>query len=342
MGEVNRRKFMRLAAAGLSSALGPLACAKQVGQQVGTTHFPTAGRPLTPVEAWYKMSLLGAYEADRARYRLKVGGVADRALSLSLDQLEGDFALNTEMVTLACVGNPPNGPLMSGGLFRGVRLIDLMERAQVSEHASGAFITGLDGFVAYQSIEDFRRPESMIALHLGDREDRMESLPVENGFPCRVLTPGLYGYMQPKWIDSIEFIDQGGYQRVVTKSIPYFEGKIQLASGFSYPLSSRVKTGHQDLLGFAFGDGRTIAAVHVSIDDGPWQPAEIVYNHEDDDKPGYLWVLWQLPWWATAGAHTIQCRATYADGTTQYPGQRFPYSGGSISVIEVTAISEAP
>lgn len=332
---------MRLAAAGLSSALGPLACAKQIGHQVGTRHFPTLGEPLTPVEDWYKMSILDAYEADRERYRLKVGGVADADLSLGLDQLEGEFELGVEMVTLSCVGNSPNGNLMSGGYFRGVRLQDLMARAKVSEHASGAFITGLDGFVAYQSIDDLRRRESLIALHIGLRDDFFENLPIENGFPCRVLTPGLYGYMQPKWIDSIEFVDQGGYQRVLTKSIPYFEGKIQLASGFSFPRSGRLDAGHQELLGFAFGDGRTITEVHVSVDGGPWQPAEVVYNTERDDKPGYLWVLWRFPWWATRGLHTLRCRATYADGATQYEGQRFPYSGGSITEIEVLVSGEA-
>ncbi len=326
---------MRLAAAGLSSALAPLGCAKQVGQQVGTGHFPTPNEPLTPVEDWYRMSILGAYEADRESYRLKIGGVAERGLSLSLDALENDFELAVEMVTLPCVGNTPNGNLMSGGYFRGVRLTELMARARVSDKATGAFITGLDGFVSYQSIADLARAESMVAVHLGEAPETLARLPIENGFPCRILTPGLYGYMQPKWIDSIEFIDQGGYQRVLTKAIPYFEGKIQLASGFSRPRSGRVDAGDYDVLGFAFGDGRTITRVEVSVDDGPWLPAEIVYNTEDDDKPGYLWVLWRFVWPAKRGLHELRCRATYADGATQYEGQRFPYSGGSITRIEV-------
>jgi DMSO/TMAO reductase YedYZ molybdopterin-dependent catalytic subunit len=336
-GDVNRRKFMRLAAAGLSSALAPLSCAKQVGQQIGTSHYPTPKRPLTPVAAWYKMSILGAYEADRAKYRLKVGGVADVDLSLSLDQLESEFDLGVEMVTLSCVGNTPGGNLMSGGYFRGVRLQDLMDRAKVSDKATGAFITGLDGFISYQSMDDLSRRESLIALHLGEEPDELQSLPIENGWPCRILTPGLYGYMQPKWIDSIEFIDQGGYQRVLTKSIPYFEGKIQLASGFSRPRSSQVDAGPYEVLGFAFGDGRTITKVEVSIDGEAWRPAEIVFNSEHDDKPGYLWVLWRFEWVAATGLHKLRCRATYADGATQYEGQRFPYSGGSITEIQVYA-----
>jgi DMSO/TMAO reductase YedYZ molybdopterin-dependent catalytic subunit len=333
--KVSRRKLMRLASAGLSSALVPLGCAKETSQQRGTTHYPTPDAPLTPAEDWYLMSIVGAYEADVARYRLKVGGVADAALSLSLDELRASFELGVEMVTLACVGNSPGGPLMSGSYFRGVRIKDLMERAAVSSGASGAFVTGLDGFVAYQSIEDLSRSESLIALDMGTSPDELAPIRVENGFPCRILTPGLYGYMQPKWIDSIEFVDQGGYQRVVTKSIPYFEGKIQLASGFSSPRRGKLDPGANELLGFAFGDGRPIGGVEVSVDGGAWQPAEIVYNELDDDKPSYLWVLWRFDWDAPAGTHTLRCRATHTDGATQFEGMRFPYSGGSICEIEV-------
>jgi DMSO/TMAO reductase YedYZ molybdopterin-dependent catalytic subunit len=332
---VKRRQLMRLAAAGLSSALVPLGCAKEVGQQHGTTHFPTPDRPLTPTDAWYYMSILGAYEADLERYRLKIGGVAERALSLSAADLRASFELGVEMVTLACVGNSPNGTLMSGSYFRGVRMRELMARAEVSKDATGAFITGLDGFIAYQSIDDLARDESLVALDMGHEPDDLQPLRIENGFPCRVLTPGLYGYMQPKWIDSIEFIDQGGYQRVVTKSIPYFEGKIQLASGFSRPRTGRLEPGPNELLGFAFGDGRPIGKVEVSIDDGPWLAAEIVYNEHADDKPGYLWALWRFEWDAPQGTHRLRCRATHTDGTTQFEGMRFPYSGGSITAIEV-------
>ena len=113
--------------------------------------------------------------------------------------------------------------------LRGVRVRDVMEHAGVSPDASGALITGLDGFVAYQSIDDLRRSESLFAVDLGVDTDDLAPLPIDHGFPCRIMTPGLYGYMQPKWIDTVHFVDHGGYQSVISKSIPYFEGKIQLA-----------------------------------------------------------------------------------------------------------------
>jgi DMSO/TMAO reductase YedYZ molybdopterin-dependent catalytic subunit len=334
---VSRRKFMRLAAAGLSSALAPLGgCAQPIGQQRGTSHFPIPSRPLTPTESWYWMAIQGSYETDLASYRLKIGGVADRALELSVPTLRAELEAVEQRVTLACVGNKPNGRLMSSAWFRGARMRDLAALAQVSERASGAFITGLDGFVSYQAIGDLLRDESIIAYDMSDERNTLEPLPIDHGFPCRILTPGLYGYMQPKWIDSITFTDQGGYQSVVTRSIPYFSGKMQLASGFSQPRSGPIPAGEQDVLGFAFGDGREIVRVELQIDDGPWQPAEIVYNDRSDALPAYLWTLWRFRWDPSPGVHRLRCRAYYPGGETQLDGMRFPYSGGSIASLALS------
>ena len=73
----------------------------------------------------------------------------------------------------------------------------------------------------------------------------------------------------------------------------------------------------------------------MSVDGGPWQPADVVYNDGQDDMPSYLWALWRFMWDATVGTHTLSCRATYEDGQTQLAGRKFPYSGGSISNIEL-------
>jgi DMSO/TMAO reductase YedYZ molybdopterin-dependent catalytic subunit len=259
--------------------------------------------------------------------------VVDHALSLSIPGLREEFALAQELITLSCVGNVPNGSLMSSSLFRGVRVRDVMEAAGVSPDASGALIFGLDGFVSYQSIDDLRRSESLFAIDIGVDEEDLAPLPIDNGFPCRILTPGLYGYMQPKWIDTVQFVDHGGYQGVITRSIPYFEGKIQLASGFSSPRGGRHAPGPLELLGFAFGDGRVIDGVEVSIDDGPWRRADIIWNESKDTLPSYLWSLWRFEYDATPGRHVARCRAFYPDGTTQFEGKRFPYSGGSIAAI---------
>jgi DMSO/TMAO reductase YedYZ molybdopterin-dependent catalytic subunit len=334
---VDRRTFMRLAAAGLGSAVLPLAgCARPIGQASGATRPPTPDAPLTPAESWFRVSIQGAYEADRQSYRLLVGGVCDRSLTLGDQALRGTLTPRLVPITLACVGNPPGGQLLSSALFRGARVSDLMDAAGVSPRASGALITGLDGFAALQSIEDLRRPESIIAYDMGTSEGDLAPLPVEHGFPARILTPGLYGYMQPKWIDAITFIEQDGYQDVLRASVGHLRGSMQLASGFSRPRGGEIGAGAEEVLGYAFGDGRPIGAVHVRVDGGPWQEAEIVYNKPKDDLPPWLWCLFRFSWKATPGRHELTSRATYVDGETQIAGRAFPDSGGSLASIQVT------
>src|SRR6185436_46645 len=103
-----------------------------------------------------------------------------------------------------------------------------------------------DGFASYQPIENLVRAEAMFALDMGIAADALAPLPVDHGFPCRILTPGLYGYMQPKWIDSVTFVD-GGAPALVSTAIPYFDGHMQLASGFSRPRGGTWRPGTVEL-----------------------------------------------------------------------------------------------
>jgi sulfite oxidase len=334
---IKRRTLLRLVAAGLGSAALPLAaCAKKIGQERGVRQLPTPDAPLTPPDAWYEMAIQGAYDADRQSYRLEVGGMCDRALSLGDAALRREFRARATPVTLACVGNGPDGDLLSSALFRGVRIADVIDAAGVAPSVSGALITGLDGFAALQSIHDLRRPESMIAYDMGTSERDLAPLPVEHGFPARIVTPGLYGYVQPKWIDSMTFVDEGGAQDVLRASVGYVRGAMQLASGFTLPRGGEIDAGDCEVLGYAYGDGRPIGAVHLRVDQGPWQEAKIVFNAPGDDEPPYLWCLWRFAWRATPGDHTLTSRATYVDGETQIEGRAFPYSGGSRATIALT------
>jgi DMSO/TMAO reductase YedYZ molybdopterin-dependent catalytic subunit len=338
--DVNRRTFLRLAAAGLTSAfvpLGQLGCAKKLSQQLGASSTPTPEQPFTRVDDWYYVSIVDPAPRDLEHYRLKIGGIVDNGLSISVPALRARFENVTVPITLACVGNPPKNSLVSTGYFRGVRVRDVLELAHTSDRAEAAIITGLDGFVALQSMKELVRPESIFAFDMGRSPDELEPLPVVHGFPLRILTPGLYGYMQPKWIDTVTIADQRGYQDVLRGSIEYLKGHIQLASGFSHPFEGQfIQPGDTKVIGYSFGDGRPIAYVDVRIDGGPWQRAEIVFNKPFDDMPPWVWVVWVFHWNAEPGERTLEARATYTDGVTQFEGHRFPYSGGTIPRIPVT------
>jgi DMSO/TMAO reductase YedYZ molybdopterin-dependent catalytic subunit len=338
--DVNRRTFLRLAAAGLSSAFIPLAelgCAKKLSQQLGASTTPTPDQPFTRTADWYYVSIVDPYEADLERYRLKIGGIVDNGLSISVPNLRASFENVIQPITLACVGNPPEGSLVSSGYFRGVRVRDVLAAAKISDRAEAAIITGLDGYVALQSMKELLRSESLFAFDMGRSPEELAPLPVVHGFPLRIMTPGLYGYMQPKWIDTVTIADQRGYEQVLRGSVEYAKGHIQLASGFSHPFEGQfIQPGDTHVIGYSFGDGRPIDKVEVRVDGGEWQRAKIAFNTPFDDLPPFVWVVWVFEWHAQPGEHTLEARAFYTDGTTQFEGHRFPYSGGTIPFIPVT------
>ena len=333
---VDRRTFLRLAASGLSSALVPLlGCVVPVGNVRETTHWPTPDEPLTPREAWYFFAIQEAAQADLASYRLDVGGLVREPLSLSVQQLQEELPRQEQRTTLACVGNPPGGRLMSAGLFAGAPVRALLDRVVVSSRVTTAVVTGLDGYATVVALEVLRDPSSLLAYELGTDPDDLDVLPIDNGFPLRLLLPGHYGQIQPKWIDSITFVD-APEQEILGEAINAIGNEIQLASGFSSPRNGwTVDPGEVEVLGFAFGDGRRIIGVEVAVDDGPWREAELAFNGPDTEEPTTLWTLWRWRWPAEPGPHALRCRATYEDGQTQSETREFPYSGGSIARIDV-------
>ncbi len=329
---------MKLAAAGLSSAaVHATGCAGAGPVTRPTLHLPTPESPLTPTEAWYYVALTGAYDADRKRHRLSVGGRTHRNLSLSVDDLERRFETVTVPHTLACVGDIPNGALFSASVFRGVRSRDVLRAAGVRNNASLALLYGLDGYLVPRAVEDLLREDTLLVFEMGIHEDRLAPLNVEHGFPLRILTPGLYGFVQPKWLSSITLVDDSDHVDVLRRSNTYASGEMQLTSGFSWPRPGQtLAPAEHEVVGYSFGDGRTIAKVEVSANGEPWEPATLAWNTPDDALPPRVWALWTYRWRAVdIGAHDLSVRATYDDGETQHGGRNFPYAGGSIATVTV-------
>lgn len=335
---VDRRTFLRLAAAGLSSAaVHVTGCAGSGPVTRPTLHLPTPEQPLTPTAAWYYVALSDAYASDRRTHRLRVGGQTRTELSLRLADLEDRFEVVTVPHTLACVGDIPNGSLFSASLFRGVRSRDVLRAAGVKPRATAALIYGLDGYMMPRAIDDLLRDDTLLVFEMGTHVDALKPLNIDHGFPLRILTPGIYGYVQPKWISSITLVDESDHVGVLRRSNSYASGEMQLTCGFSWPRSGNaLAPATHEVVGYAFGDGRPIGGVDVSVNGGRWEPAEIVWNTVEDDLPARVWALWSYRWAATReGAHDVSARARYVDSETQREGRNFPYSGGSIATMTV-------
>ncbi len=103
--------------------------------------------------------------------------------------------------TLACVNNPVGGPRIGNARWLGVPVADLLQRAGLGSGAEQLVAHSVDGFSAGVPVERITVGQhALVALGLNG-----EPLPVANGFPARLLVPGLWGAdANTKWLDSLE------------------------------------------------------------------------------------------------------------------------------------------
>ena len=152
------------------------------------------------------------------------------------------------------------------------------------------------------------------------------ALPVEHGFPARMVVPGLYGYVSAtKWVTDIKvttYQAEVSYwaQRGWSEQAP-----IKTESRIDVPLGgASVKRGRTAVAGVAWAQHRGIDAVEVRIDDGPWHQATLAA------VPGVdTWRQWAYYWDAPPGNHMIEARATDKTGHTQTANQAPPEPNGA-------------
>ena len=139
-----------------------------------------------------------------------------------------------------------------------------------------------------------------------------EPLPLDHGFPVRMVVPGLYGYVSAtKWVTTLEvttFAQKMGYWTPRGWSAL---GPVKVSSRIDTP-TRQVTAGTVAVAGVAWAQHTGISRVEVRIDDGDWREATLARAVSTD-----TWLQWSYAWDAVAGAHEITVRATDADGLVQ-------------------------
>ena len=101
---------------------------------------------ITPLNNFYVVSKNFADPAvDGRSWKLSVGGLANRSLSISLADLRA-LPATTEYVTLNCISNNVGGDLMSTGAFTGAPLRDVVAMASPQAQASWVAFRARDGY----------------------------------------------------------------------------------------------------------------------------------------------------------------------------------------------------
>jgi len=333
----------------------PLNCETSIPALLGGVVMPNAH--------FYVRNHFQIPHLDPATFRLTVGGLVERPLSLSLRDLH-NMRSQTLIVTLECAGNgrtlfqpPIEGEKWSLGAvstaeWAGVPLTEILDRAGVRTSAREVLFRGADGgtleghpgpvhFERSLQIDHARDAEALLAYAMNG-----ERLPIQHGYPVRLVVPGWYAVASVKWLTEIELIDgpfAGPYQtdkywyewerdsQVVRE--PVTLQRVRALITDPRP-DQEARCGELAIRGVAWSGAGPIARVEVSVGGGGWQEARLV-----GERKRHSWQWWELITRVEEpGTVTLRARATDLAGRTQpecTEWNRLGYGNNTVQQVSV-------
>jgi len=255
------------------------------------------------------------------QWTLRITGMVDRDIELTLGDLLRLPLIEHDM-TLVCVSNEVGGSYAGNARWLGASLPALLRRAGNRRGADQVLSTSVDGMTISTpvgTIMDGR--QALIAVGMNG-----QPLPVEHGFPARMLVPGLYGYVSAtKWVTRLEVTTFARQRAYWTQRGYAAQAPIRTESRIDVPRPlAQLKAGRVIVAGVAWAPHRGISAVEVNVDGGPWRSATLAAADGID-----TWRQWTWPWDAAPGLHTLQVRAADGTGAVQTPRRAAVFPSGA-------------
>jgi DMSO/TMAO reductase YedYZ molybdopterin-dependent catalytic subunit len=312
-------------------------------------------------------------EVDPATFRLSIRGHVGQPIQLTLDELVRDFKPFEIAAVNQCSGNSrgffnprvPGGEwgngAMGNALWRGVRLKDVLDRAQVKAGALQVRFNGLDTGVVPQTpdfmksidIDHARDGEVMIAYAMNGA-----LLPLLNGFPLRLVVPGWYATYWVKMLNDIEVLDKPDDTFWTTKAylipdtpfanvVPSQKDVKMVPINRMLPRSfftnvqdgAALKVGQTTIVrGIAFGGDTGLAKVLFSADSGGrWQEARLGSDHGK-----YSFRQWEVPLrLSSPGSRKLMIKAVNSAGSAQPDHPNWNGAGFMRNEIESVSVQAA-
>jgi DMSO/TMAO reductase YedYZ molybdopterin-dependent catalytic subunit len=310
---------------------------------------------VTPTRLFFVRNHFDMPAVDAATWRLRIDGLVDRPISLSLAQLQS-YPQRTVFATMECAGNgrsylkePQAGVQWGAGAiahaeWTGVPLQLVLKECGVKSSAVEVVFEGADrGQEPDQTApENFARSlpmkkaldrNTLIVLRMNG-----EPLTPEHGFPARLVVPGWYGVASVKWLTRMTATDRpfhgyyqdkkytiqaqtpSGVEKVIVQKMAVKSEMIRPREG------EKLGIGTHRVFGVAWAGEEPIQKVEVSTDDGTsWGEADLIGL-----QAPYSWALWEYLWEvAIPGPYSLMARATSARGETQ-PAEHDPLHGGYV------------
>lgn len=302
------------------------------GPAPGPSDLGRSGVPwATPNTDFYRVdTVLSVPQIDPSTWTLAIHGMVERPITLRYQDLLA-MPLVERWITLCCVSNEVGGTLIGNARFLGARLADILRMVGVHPDADQLVLSSADGMTIGTPtavVTDGR--DALLAVGMNG-----VPLPVEHGFPVRVVVPGLYGYVSAcKWVVDIEATTYARQQAFWVKGGWAARTDIKLESRIDTPRSGAVVPVGKPvaIAGVAWDQHVGVSAVEVQIDGGQWLPARLAAVPSAD-----TWRQWVVPWTpSTTGSHSLRVRATDAAGTPQTETAVGSYPSGATGLHAIT------
>ena len=268
----------------------------------GITPYLTANKDFYRIDTAFDMPKL-----TTAGWTLRIHGLVDHPMEITFDQLAARPQIE-RTITLTCVSNPRGGDLIGNAKWLGTRAAALLAEAKPQKGADCVLSTDAKGFTCTTPLEALTDDrDAILAIGMNG-----EPLPIEHGFPVRMVVPGLYGYVSAtKWVVDWEVTRFDQVMAYWTGLGWSDHGPIKTSSRIDVPTDT-VSAGRVPVAGVAWAQHRGVAKVQVQVDDGKWADAELSRPISKD-----TWVQWVYQWDAAPGKHTLRCRAIDSTGGVQ-------------------------
>lgn len=277
---------------------------------------------VTPNGDFYRIdTALSVPEIDVADWELRVHGMVEEEVRLTFQDLL-DADLIESHVTLTCVSNPVGGNLAGNAKWLGLPIREVLKRARPKVGADMVLSTSIDGFSASTPLEVLQDDrDAILAIGMND-----EPLPLEHGYPVRMVVPGLYGFVSAtKWVVDLEvtrFADSKAYW---TERGWSERGPIKTMARVDVPKSfAKVPAGKVAVGGTAWAQTRGITKVEIQVDNEDWVEADL-----STEASLVTWRQWSYQWDAAPGPHYIKVRATDGTGVVQTDQRADPVPDGA-------------
>lgn len=291
----------------------------------GVTKFVTANADFYRID-----TALTVPQMEPKDWRLRIHGRVKRPLTLTYEQLLARPMVE-RYITLTCVSNEVGGELVGNARWLGVSIKDLLDEAEPDDGADQVVSRSVDGYTAgtpTAALRDGR--DALLAVGMNG-----EPLPVEHGFPVRMVVPGLYGYVSAtKWLTELELSSFSDFSAYWVRRDYAALAPVKTQSRIDTPTAGkRLERGPVMVAGVAWAQHHGVSAVEVRVDDGPWQQAMLAAVPSVD-----TWRQWSWPWQATPGKHRLQVRAIDHTGQVQTGQAHKPLPDGATGwhTIKVT------